>query len=101
MKTLTDVLRTLNEKGYTQDFNLAFIAEHDQEHLLSEHPEAFLVDEVFRFDGMTNPDDDVAVYAISSERFGLKGVLVSAYGMYSNPAFHEILSKLTISRPTA
>ena len=36
-----------------------------------------------RFEGMSDPDDSSVVYALEAPN-GLKGVLVDAYGAYSN-----------------
>jgi hypothetical protein len=40
------------------------------------------VDEFYRFEGMTNPDDSSILFAISSSD-GLKGTLGDAYGVYA------------------
>lgn len=37
---------------------------------------------MYPFEGMSNPDDNSIVFAISSHS-GVKGVLVDAYGMYA------------------
>ncbi len=39
--------------------------------------------EVFRFEGITNPDDMAVIYAIETN-VGEKGAIVDAYGLYSD-----------------
>jgi len=60
-------------------------------------PEKFVVDEFYRFEGMSSTDDNSIVFAISSDN-GLKGVLVDAYGMYANSLNENMIKKLSISR---
>ena len=54
------------------------------------------VDKYFRFEGASNPSDSAILYAISSDSKNLKGVLVNAYGIYSEPLTDEMLEKLEI-----
>ena len=39
-------------------------------------------------------DDEAVVYAISSPVFGVKGVLVNAYGIYADEASDVLVQKL-------
>ena len=57
-------------------------------------PDDFEIDKVYRFEGESNPDDEAVLYAISSPKFGVKGVLVNAYGIYSDAASHALVKKL-------
>jgi hypothetical protein len=45
-----------------------------------------------------NPSDQSILYAISSDKYQLKGVLVNAYGIYSDPVTDEMLEKLTVRK---
>jgi len=58
----------------------------------------FNLDEVYRFEGATNPSDETIVYAVSSTDGRLKGTLVNAYGAYADTTSEESESKLTIKR---
>ena len=49
-------------------------------------PEEFEIDEVYRFEGITDPGDEMIVFAISSVHHDLKGLVVNAYGMYADPS---------------
>jgi hypothetical protein len=62
---------------------------------MKHQPQAkFRIDEVFRFDVDTDPGDQAILYAISSEKYGLKGTLVNGYGIYTEALSNEILEKL-------
>lgn len=54
--------------------------------------EAFDIVEVYRYEGNTDPSDEATVYAIESKT-GLKGVLVTGYGVSENIS-SDILEKL-------
>jgi hypothetical protein len=94
--TLSEALNGLKSKGYTYDFNLATENLECKELNLRLHPEDFVIDEVYRFEGASNPDDNSIVYAISSKD-GLKGTLVNAYGVYADSMTDDMIAKLRIT----
>ena len=92
--TLSEAITALKEQGYTADLNLQkncleCIAGHQK--LL---PHEFNIDKSFRFDVDENPADQAMLYAISSEKHHLKGLLVNGYGLYSDDMANEMLEKL-------
>ncbi|MGV3557899.1 phosphoribosylpyrophosphate synthetase [Larkinella arboricola] len=93
--TLVEALDDLNKKGYTHDFNLANDCLICHKPLLQLRPEQFHIVDVFRFEGMSNPDDNSILYAIESTD-GQKGTLVSAYGVYADEVSNEMMAKLKI-----
>jgi hypothetical protein len=94
---LIEAIEGLRKEGYTEDFNL-------QQHCLEcrnrqyriFHDE-FIVDKYFRFDVSSDAADQSIIYAISSEKHDLKGILINAYGIYSEPVTNEMLNKLNIA----
>jgi len=92
--TVTEAMNELKKRGYTQNFNLEKDCLLCDEKEIYLHPQDFEVDEVYRFEGNSDPGDENVVYAISSAKHQLKGILVSAYGMYSDISSTELLSKL-------
>lgn len=97
--TVTEAMVALKQKGYKEDFNLHPEWIECPQLDLRLQPEEFHVDEVHRFEGMTNPDDSEVIYAVSSSR-GVKGVLIDAYGAYASSLSPEMMRKLTIDSKT-
>lgn len=86
-----DALDKLKEHGYTTDFNLEENCIACLEGKFS--PDDFEITAIYRYEGDSNPDDESTVYAIRSAS-GIKGVLVTSYGAYSDKLSNEILEKL-------
>ncbi|MDX1939635.1 MAG: phosphoribosylpyrophosphate synthetase [Saprospiraceae bacterium] len=91
--TLSQALSELQKRGFKEDFNLLEDCLECNGNAYA--PAKFNVLEVYRFEGMTNPDDSSVLYAIETDD-GLKGTLVDAYGAYANALSSELLAKLNI-----
>lgn len=92
--TLSEAVNDLQRRGYIHDLTAAekcLICDARGVHL---DPAEFEIDEFHRFEGMSDPEDQSIVYAISSEKHGLKGVLVNAYGPDASSMTHEMVRKL-------
>lgn len=98
-QTVTEAVADLGDRGYKLNFNLskAYLSCADQDMHL--RPEEFHIDETYRFEGDTDPGDEMVVYAVSSESRGVKGILVNAYGPYSDEISAELVAKLKASQP--
>ena len=93
-ETLSEAITALKAQGYNEDLNLT---ENCLECISGKHkllPHEFTVDKCFRFDVDENPSDQAMLYAISSAKHNMKGLLVNGYGLYSDDATNEILKKL-------
>lgn len=97
--TLSQAITALKQKGYVQDFNLHPEWIECPPLNRTFKPQEFHVDEVHRFEGMTNPDDSSVLYAISSSD-GIKGLLVDAYGAYADSLSPMMIASLTIDKGT-
>ncbi len=93
--TLSQAVNDLSERGYTNDFKLSANAITCQALDVQLDPKNFKIDEYYRFEGDSNPDDNSVVYAVSSEK-GVKGVIIDAYGVYAESLSFEMLDKLKI-----
>lgn len=93
--SLVEALDDLRKRGFTNDFNLKEYCIECGRLQLQLHPDDFEIVEVYRFEGVTNPDDSSVLYAIEGKG-GVKGVLVDAYGVYANPVSTELLVKLQV-----
>ena len=94
--TLSETMNELRKQGYVEDFNLKQNCLECRDGEYKVFANDFKVDSYYRFEGESNPSDAAILYAISSDRLGLKGVLVNAYGIYSEHATDEMLEKLKI-----
>ena len=96
--TLSAAVNSLNERGFTKDFNIAFdkLICHETNECLNPHE--FEIMEVYRFEGETNPSDEAVVYAVESKDGTMKGTIVNAYGIYADPKSDEMIKKLSMRR---
>jgi hypothetical protein len=93
-ETVSAALDGLRDRGYTLDLNLRDDHLHCEAHNLQLHPEDFHIDEVYRFEGDTDPADEAVVYAIASEKHAVRGVFVDGYGPSAQPVSTAMLAKL-------
>jgi hypothetical protein len=92
--TLSETMNELRKEGYVEDFNLQQNCLECRNGQFKVFTDEFKIDKYYRFEGHSNPSDQAILYAISSDRYQLKGVLVNAYGIYSDPVTDEMLQKL-------
>lgn len=94
--TVTEAITELEKLGYTIDFSILTDKEclicHFTATVLS--PDDFEIDHFYRFEGDSDPGDEMIVYAISSKKNNLKGIVVNAYGMYAENTSSAIVRKL-------
>lgn len=94
--TLTEAMQHLKAKGFESEFTLhdnCLQLDRDGICLL---PESFEIVEVFRFEGDSDPADETVLYAVESKDKLQKGIVVAAYGTYSDQATEEIIKKFSI-----
>src|SRR5437588_9828416 len=89
--TITEAIEQLHKQGYTLDFNLKEdkLVTSDYEYPADE----FEIADLYRYEGASDPADEATVYALVSKS-GLKGLLVSGYGISSDSASEETLKHL-------
>ncbi len=98
-ETLAEALNDLKARGYSNDFNLQPEAIACSSLNLKLRPEDFHVDEIYRFEGFTDPDDSTILFAVTSI-VGVKGIIVDAYGAYADSLSHGMLQRLRIDSKT-
>ena len=90
-ETVVEAINELRKKGYTHDFNLEInclvcgIGKFTDEE--------FDVEEVYRYEGMSDPGDEATVYGIASKT-GVKGILVTGNAPEIDARSESILKKL-------
>jgi hypothetical protein len=97
--TLSETINELTKLGYTQDFNI------QDDHIMCLQtnsvfsPVDFQIDKVYRFEGDADPDYQSILYAISSIKFDIKGILVNGYGIYTDVTTSELIVRLSKNQP--
>ncbi|CCH03301.1 hypothetical protein FAES_5302 [Fibrella aestuarina BUZ 2] len=95
--TLTEAMQDLQGRGYTEEFapekdHIKVTTKDDVRYGSDE----FKVDEFHRFEGTSDPGDEMTLYAISCNN-GVKGLFVSPQGTYSNEVSPELMAKFNLS----
>jgi hypothetical protein len=89
------VLEDLARRGYTEHFQ----AVDDGLKALGSGerfaPDQLMIRGYYRFEGTSDPDDAAIAYAIET-RSGVRGILVDAYGVYSDPTTSAVLKDVPI-----
>ncbi len=94
MTTLSEITIMLKERGYDIDLNLKENCIECSGNYLQLFPGDFVVNKHYRFEGISDPADEAIVYAISSSKYNLKGVLVNGYGISSNKITDDLIKAL-------
>src|SRR6185436_5472771 len=93
-ETLSQAINDFKQRGYTFNFNLKNECIECVENSINLYPEEFEIDEIHRFQEMSDVGDENILYDISSGKYNLKGLLVNAFGIYADTASSELIAKL-------
>jgi hypothetical protein len=91
---LVEATNDLMKRGYTENLSLEGDTVDDKDKNVKMTADDIEIDEFYRFEGASNPSDMSIVYAVTSKKYNLKGVLINAYGTYANSSSSAILAKL-------
>jgi hypothetical protein len=91
---LVEATNDLMKRGYTENLSLEGDTVDDKSKSIQMKADDFEIDEFYRFEGASNPDDMSIVYAVTSKKYNLKGVLINAFGTYANNSASAIAAKL-------
>ncbi len=84
--TVSEAVSELRNQGYTTDFNVegnnivCSDGKFDEDN--------FEIEDVYRYEGNSDPADEAAVYAIRCSN-GVKGILVTGYGISADIKFKK------------
>lgn len=95
-ETLTEAMEDLRSRGYEHEFGPKKDYLEEKSTGTKLRSEEFTVDEFHRFEGTSDPGDEMTLYALTTVN-GLKGVFVSAQGTYANEVSPELMAKFNVS----
>lgn len=95
METLSEAIARLEAAGFRDSFR------PDAGRLWAEAakrffaPEALIVEEVVRFEGESDPDDQAILFALRSPAGDVRGTFSTPYGPLADPANAEAVRRLS------
>lgn len=93
MATLSSCMATLVKKGYTDNFKIEDGKLYAPSTGKSYEAEQLEIDNFYRFEGQSDPGDNSVLYAIKTED-GTRGIIVDAYGTYSDEEHDKFIKKI-------
>ena len=95
--TMLDAVKGLKERGYVHEFKVRDDGMECLETGGKYQPDDMKIVEYHRFEGMSNPSDMSAVFAIECKD-GLRGLVVSSYGIYGDIKLIDFLDKVKVGK---
>lgn len=91
--TLSEAINDLQKQGYIEDFNLknSCIECKIGRQI---YPNDFTIEKKYLFDDGDSSVNQVELFVIVAEKYDMKGLLVNAYGIYSDTIAEDLLKKL-------
>ncbi len=99
--TVTEAITVLREQGYTADFDLVDgVLRADVARVDADAPrvecavDVAEVDHIYRFEGPSDPGDEMIVFALRDPSSGARGTLAAAFGPAADPDLVPHLTNL-------
>jgi len=93
-RTVTEALESLHREGYTADFQLVDGALRPDGGNSPCPIDEAVVEHFYRFEGPSDPGDQMIVFALLDPNTGVRGSLAAAYGPVADPALYDHLTVL-------
>lgn len=94
-RNLLEAVNGLRARGYNYDFHFEDACLHCSKISESFSAEDLKITEYYRFEGMSDPEDNTVIYAIESKN-GHRGIIIDAYGAYSDEHKSAFLSGIKV-----
>src|SRR5262245_284625 len=95
--TLDETIADLNRRGFTGHFGITADGLREFGSGVTFRATELRICDCFRFEGSSDPGDMAIVYVIESET-GVRGTLIDAFGVYSDPAISEFMMRVAIGQ---
>jgi hypothetical protein len=99
MENLAQAVERLTAAGYEDAFRAEGTGLRALRTGRVHEPELLTIDEVVRFEGATDPDEEAVVFALKSEGNETRGTYVVSYGIYMDPLDAVMVRRLADRRP--
>ena len=96
METVTEALQRLAAAGYVDEYRAEAQGLRSRATGIVLPPGAFLVDEIVRFEGDSDPSDESAVFALTFPGDGAKGTYTVAFGTLMDAMDADIVRRLGV-----
>ena len=96
-RTLDGVLDDLTRRGFAEHFRVVdgWLRALDSGGMFRANQVS--VPEYYRFEGVSDPDDMSILWAVET-RSGVRGTLVDAFGVYSDPLVADFLKDVPVTK---
>ena len=95
-RTLADAIAELAAQGYTEPLQIQGNTLIAAEAKTTLAPHEFTIDAAYRFDSDETGSDSQHLFAVSSARQGIKGLLIDAFDMHREARGAPLLKKLSV-----
>src|SRR4029078_6996714 len=92
--TVTEAINLLEADGYRSDFSFTDGSVRCVACDVRQPPPQLIVRRTFRFEGESDPGDEMIVLGVECPACGVRGVVVSAYGPAAHPEVIHSVPKL-------
>jgi len=98
METLSQAVERLTAAGYRDDFRAEGGGLRAVGTGCIHDPEALVIEEVLRFEGSSDPQDEATLFALHCTTHDVRGTYVVAYGPTTDTLDAEMVRRLTDGR---
>ena len=93
--TVTDAVEMLRARGYVAEFELVGERLMSTSGDVSCHVAEAIVEHLYRFEGPSDPGDEMIVFALRDPATGVRGTLATAFGLAADPELASHLADLS------
>ena len=92
--TVTEAIELLRAEGYTADYELVDGVLRAERELTTCAVDIAEVERLYRFEGPSDPGDEMIVFGLHDPASGTRGTLAAAFGHSADPDLQEHLAGL-------
>ena len=92
--SVAEALARLEAEGYTEMFRAEAGGLGVAGSGCLHPPEEFCIERIFRFEGVSDPDDETVVFGLRCQRHGTRGVWAPSYGTNVDPIDADAVHRL-------